>query len=514
MAFEESHVELKETMPRYLKGEVSAGDLKHASAPLGIYQQRNDLFMTRVRITGGHLPVGDARALARVIQNHGIGYAHATTRQDMQLQDVPADHVLDVVGDCSQHGLHFRGGGGNTFRNIAVSATSGIGIDSVFDVLPYAKSLTDLIFTWEQAFVLPRKIKIGFFDSPADELCAAVQDLGFLATVVDGKPGFKVYGGGGMGRESAVGLLLFDFLPADQVPRYALAMIELFSEHGNRENRNEARIRFIVKRLGEAAFRTLFEEYLAKLDSQVVDFPAWQLDLAAEVAALPTAPAAAESSDPAYRNWLARAVTATRFGGDIVTVRIFVPGGNLSGTELGALADLAEQCGGSFLRLTPTQDVLLPLVRRDCLPQMYAALKTAFPETDVLLESLVGHLVTCVGCTVCKIGILDSQSTGRAVGKRLDQLLAAHPELDPGAATRIVDSLRISGCPNTCAAHVAARIGMQGQKSRIDGSPEPVYRVFTRSGDELALGVPQADFIKEADLPEAVCQLVLAELAR
>jgi sulfite reductase beta subunit-like hemoprotein len=511
MAFETSHVELKEKMPQFLTGDVSPSDLKHASAPLGIYQQRNDLFMTRIRITGGHLTVPQARGIAGIVRSHGIGYGHLTTRQDIQLQDVPAEHVLDVVADCSQHGLHFRGGGGNTFRNVAMTPTAGFGADALFDVLPFAKSLTDLIFTWEKAFVLPRKIKIGFFDSPADEMRAAVQDLGFLAKVVDGKPGFKVYGGGGMGRESTVGLLLFDFLPADQVPRCALAMTELFSDHGNRENRNQARIRFIVKRLGEDGFKALFQEYFDRLVPEISEFPAWQFDVAAEAAALPVA-TAAPCDCPDYAKWLARAVSPTQFGEDVVTVRVFVPGGNLSADQLAGLADIAEQCGDSFLRLTPTQDVLLPLVRRTALPNVYGALKATFAGTDVLLDSLVGHLVTCVGSTVCKIGILDSQAAGRAVARRLDQMLAEHPELDAAAATRIVDAIRISGCPNTCGAHVAAEIGMQGQKAKIEEQTEPVYKVFVRAGDGLALAEAESEYVKEVDLPEKVCQLVLANL--
>jgi sulfite reductase beta subunit-like hemoprotein len=511
MQFAESHAELREAIPQFLRGELSASDLKHASAPLGIYQQRNDLFMTRIRITGGHLSVPQLRGVAAIIRAHGIGYGHLTTRQDIQLQDVPAEHVLDVVGDCSMHGLPFRGGGGNTFRNITMTATSGIGTGSLFDVLPYAKSLTELIFTWDKAFVLPRKIKIGFFDSPADELRAAVQDLGFIATVVDGARGFKVYGGGGMGRESTTGLLLFDFLPADQVPRCALAMTELFSDHGNRENRNQARIRFIVKRLGEDGFRALFQEYFDRLQPEISEFPACPFNVDVAAAALPSV-ADAECDDPGFLDWVARVTTPTRFGDDVVTVRVFVPGGNLSADEIESLAEIAETCGDSFLRLTPTQDVLLPLVPRGSLPAVYQALRKAFPKTDVLLESLVGHLVTCVGSTVCKIGILDSPAAGQAVARRLDQMLAEHPELDATTAARIVDDIRISGCPNTCGAHVAASIGMQGQKAKIEGKTESVYYLFVKSDDGFSLGTAQPEPVKEADLPDRVCQLVLGRL--
>ena len=511
MQLDESHAELKSKMQEYLAGEASATDLKHASAPLGVYQQRNDQFMARLRITGGHLTLADLRTVAGVITSNGIGYAHLTTRQDIQLQDVPAEQVCDVVQTCNGKGLPFRGGGGNTFRNIAASPASGIGADSLFDVMPYAKSLNDLILGWDKAFQLPRKLKIGFYDSPSEELAAAVQDLGFAAKVVDGKPGFKVYGGGGMGRESAVGVTLFDFLPAYLVPKCALAMTELFYDHGNRENRNQARIRFIVKRLGEGRFVELFQEYFAEADPQVALFPGWELDLTQELAALQSSPG--EAPDNAdYRNWLARAVSPTRFDDDVVTVRVFVPGGDLLAAQLGSLAELAEKCGGSFLRLTPAQDVLVPLVRRDSLPSVYRFLKTAFPATDVLLDSLVGHVVTCVGSTVCKIGILDSPAAGEAVARSLDGMLAKRPELGPAAATRVVDCIRISGCPNSCAGHPIARVGLQGQKARIGQAMEPVYQVFARPGDALAISEPVGGLVKEPDIADTVRELILAQL--
>ena len=511
MQLDESHAALKSKMQEYLAGEASATDLKHASAPLGVYQQRNDLFMARLRITGGHLDLTDLRTVVEVIANNGIGYAHLTTRQDIQLQDVPAENVCDVVQTCNGRGLPFRGGGGNTFRNIAASPASGIGADGLFDVMPYAKSLNDLILDWDKAFQLPRKLKIGFYDSPGEELSAAVQDLGFAARVVDGKRGFKVYGGGGMGRESAVGVTLFDFLPVDRVPACTLAMTELFYDHGNRENRNQARIRFIVKRLGEQKFVELFQEYFAKADPQTGSFPAWDPDLAEAVAALQIPPGE-EPSAQSYRDWVARAVSPTHFGADIATVRVFFPGGNLSAAQLGSLADLAELCGCSFLRLTPTQDVLVPLIRRDALPSVYSFLKSAFPETDVLLDSLVGHVVTCVGSTVCKIGILDSPAAGECVARALDEMLAKHPDLGPVAATEVLDCIRISGCPNSCAGHFVAKIGLQGQKTKVDGVMEPVYQVFTRSGDALAISEPVGGLVMEAEIADTVRELILAQL--
>ena len=206
-----------------------------------------------------------------------------SSRQDVQLHGVPPENVYAAVRSCTENGLPFKGGG-NTFRNILVSPDSGIAPDSIFDVIPHAKSLTDIIFRWDNAFELPRKLKIGFAASEKDEFMAAIQDLGFVAAIKAGKPGFKVYGGGGMGRESAVGIELLDFIPCAQVPQCALAMTEFFYEHGDRTNRNTARIRFLVKRLGKEKFVELFRDYFNRAQKETSPFPARDLDLEAAAA--------------------------------------------------------------------------------------------------------------------------------------------------------------------------------------------------------------------------------------
>ena len=175
------HLLLKQEISKFLNGEISAADLKHSTAPFGIYQQRDELFMTRIRVTGGHITNSELQIIADIIEDNNIGYAHLTTRQDIQLHGVPGKNIYDTVRNCTENGLLFKGGGGNTFRNIAVSPDSGIAPNSVFDVIPYARSLADMIFTWDKAFELPRKLKIGFAASGKDEFMAAVQDLGFIA---------------------------------------------------------------------------------------------------------------------------------------------------------------------------------------------------------------------------------------------------------------------------------------------------------------------------------------------
>jgi len=489
------HLILKKELTAFLNKELSAADLKHSTAPFGIYQQRDELFMTRIRITGGHLAVSELRKIADIIDENNISYAHLTTRQDVQLQGVPAENIYATVRSCTESGLPFKGGGGNTFRNIAVSPDSGIAPESVFDVIPHAKSLTDIIFTWDKAFELPRKLKIGFASSERDELMAAVQDLGFVAAVKDGRQGFKGYGGGGMGRESALGIKLFDFISSDEVPRCTLAMTELFYDHGDRNNRNTARIRFIVKRLGKEKFLELFNEYFKNTVFDGKNFPAWKFNLKSETKTFP--------EQSVNQNWLKYAVSPTRFA-NIVSVRIFVPGGNLNADQLRKLADASDLYGASFVRLTPGQDILLPLVHRSALAELYNFLRNELKDIDLTLESFKGHITSCVGATVCKIGILDSPALGNAVAAKLDEA-----DIKAESYSKILDMIKISGCPNSCAAHPAAGIGMQGQKKKIDDKLEDVYKIFVkRDNKAFALSEAEDYLVKQDDVPDRVLELL------
>lgn len=501
------HSAIKEKIEGFLKDELSPADLKHTTAPFGIYQQKNDLFMTRIRVTGGHLEASKLRTIAGIMKTFDVGFAHFTSREDIQLHNVPAKNVYDLVRACTENDLPFKGGGGDTFRNILVASDSGLTEDCLFDVMPYAKSLTPVIFSWDKAFSLPRKLKIGFSDSPSNELIAAVQDLGFAARIVDGKRGFKVYGGGGMGRESTLGVTLFEFIPAEDVPKCALAMTELFDAHGDRTKRSAARIRFIVKRLGAEKFIELYKEYYDKVECE----PFRQLvsgDIEDEIGGLKKY-SPVEAIDKDYSEWSQYAVTPTCFDEDIVSVRLFVPNGNLSAEQLEKLDELAGLTGAPCVRITPAEDMILPLVHRSALPVIYNFLKNELSDIDLTLKSFVGHIITCIGATICKIGVLDSPHSGKLIGERLDKYFEDRPELKAANAVRILDAVKVSGCPNCCTGHPSALIGLQGQKKKFDGAPEPVYKFFLRKDEgKLELAAAEDDVVKEADVPDKVLSIL------
>ena len=456
------YVELQEAFEGFQAGAVTPETLKPVAAQLGIYQQRNGNFMVRVRVNGGEITCDRLAGLADILDATG-GHVHLTSRQDIQLHDIAAAHVVEAVMASDRLGLPFKGGGGNTYRNIVVGSDSGLAADAAFDVYPYAHALNRAMQKCEKAFALPRKFKIGLFASERDRLRAAVQDLGFIAKIRDGQEGFTVFVAGGLGRESSVGLELFGFLPAVQMVRAAVALTELFYDHGDRANRHQARLRFLLKRLGAEAFQRLFLECFARTEAPVIHVRA-EDHLTALVQDLKRGRAVKPVEG--FALWEPVAVLPTRFGEAVKSVRLFVPYGNLAAGELRKIAALASEYGSPSVRLLATQDILLPLVHGSALPGLYKRLRQELAGIDFTFRSYKGHLVTCVGASVCKIGIADSPAVGDLIAAELDRFLPPDTEDKLRLLRLAADDLRISGCPNACAGHPAARIGIECLKRR------------------------------------------------
>lgn len=473
-----AYIELKEAFDGFLAGAITPEALKPVAAPLGIYQQRNGNFMVRVRVNGGEIACERLAGLAGILDVTG-GHAHLTSRQDVQLHDVSASHVVDAVVASDRLGLPFKGGGGNTYRNLLVCSDSGLSEDSAFDVYPYAHALNRAMQRCEKAFALPRKLKIGLFASGRDRLRAAVQDLGFVAQVRDGVEGFTVFVAGGLGRESSAGLELIGFLPGTQIVRAAVALTELFYDHGDRANRHQARLRFLLKRLGAEAFQRLYLEYFARTDAPVIHVRADE-HLASLVPGLKRGRAAKPVEG--FEVWKRYAVSATRFGDAVKSVRLFVPYGNLDAGQLRRVAALAAEYGSPFVRLLAAQDILIPLVHVSALPGLYKRLRQELAEIDLTFASYKGHIVTCIGAKVCKIGIADSPAVADAIAAELDRHLPPDTPEKRKLLKVVADDLRISGCPNSCAGHPAAKIGIECLRRREGEEAKTYGALFAGAG--------------------------------
>src|SRR5581483_8529403 len=244
--------ELEAFVQQHVDGRLDAASLKARRVPFGCYEQRKDgTYMLRIRCPGGALIPRQLRTIATLSSQYGAGHIHITTRQEFQIHDVKLEDVAPVMRQLLNAGLATRGGGGNTVRNIILSPDAGVSRDEVFDPSPYAFALTSRLIAQPNSWTLPRKFKIAFSNSAKDSAYARFTDLGFVVAAQDGVLGFRVYVAGGMGTKPEVGHLLHEFIPTDDVLFVTEATKRAFDKHGNRKNKNAARLRFLWNQLGE-----------------------------------------------------------------------------------------------------------------------------------------------------------------------------------------------------------------------------------------------------------------------
>lgn len=502
----ETQQDLLAGLERAARGELKVSDLKPICGTFGIIPQRNDLIAARIRITGGELPVSGMQFLAALAAQTRPGYIHFTTRQDIQFHDVTPAAAAKIVRDCTASGLPFRGGNGNSFRNVSTSIYAGVAADSSFDLAPFARCLTDAAFDWDEAFMLPRKFKIAF-SAPDDTALALRQDLGFVAAWdAAGNPGFTVYGGGGFGRNAAAGFRLIDFIPPAKIARATRAMIDLFNEHGDRRNRGSARVRYIVARLGKRGFLKLYREYYKSLGKMkfppVPEFPAaWNLKTSIPLPA--NAPQIPRDAD--YKRWRRFACGHTRFKNEY-SVMLFVPNGIIGVDEFGRLADLLAGFGIPAVRLSIEQNILIPALPASILPEFHAALKSL--PVDLTFASFRNQLNSCIGAAVCKPGILDVPPYASAASAALDEYFRKHPaRFTAKRANAIVNGIHFSGCPNSCASHQAARLGFQGTRKKDGDALLDGFTVWRNTGN-ASIGREDPEFIPAAALPQRIIRML------
>ena len=468
---------------KYICGTIDYPELKHTTAPFGIYKQRNDKFMARIRVTGGEFSQKKLSSLIQIAEKYSIDFLHLTSRQDIQLQGTDIKNIIPIVKECTENDMPFRGGGGDTFRNVAVCYNSGFSESCIFDVLPYAKQLASLMFKYDKAFDnLPRKIKIGFSCSEKDTTLAKLQDLGFIAKVQDGIKGFTVYGGGGMGNQSSVGIELMNFIPAEKIFEYAIAMTDLFYDHGDRTSRSKARIRFILKRLGEEEFKKIFSSYLNKIDlaefnnvfnvscsiSESTLFD--NSDIRPTIELTPT-----ELS--VYDKWKERAVFNTKVD-NIVLIKLFVPYGNLQTSDMKKITEIMSETKSRFIRLSREENIYIPIKSTD-IKYVFKQLNDYRQINDLTGNSLKGLITSCIGAKTCVIGIIDSRKFSDSIAEELDIFFSQNPNNKTDFFNNIINSIKISGCPNSCSNHPSATLGFQGiRRKNKDGIPTDYCKVF------------------------------------
>ncbi len=447
-------------------GILEAERFKPYRVSMGIYEQRdNDTYMIRTRIPSGVVTLEQLEKINSLAKQYAHGYIHFTTRQDIQFHKVTLDDTVNIMEELLKAGIVTRGTGGNTARNVGCSPLAGVSTDDVFDVTPYALATTEYILKDPTIFNLPRKYKIAYSNSPEDTGNATIADLGLVAKIQNGQKGFELYGGGGLGGSPNVSIKLDDFIPAKDALYHVQAMKELFENEGNRTNKHKARIRYILQRLGEEAFKAKYQEILHKVKNEK------NIDLIVDELSIDKQPAASiEVTHPL--------VVPQKTAG-YYALYIHPENGNLGASHLDQIIAFIKQLTYEVsIRLTSTQGFFV----RDLLAadtERLLAITSAFTS-----KYDVDNSVACAGAATCKLGLCLSQNLLSAIKKEFED---AEQEIKLQ-----LPRLFISGCQNSCGQHQKGEIGLHGKAKRVESGLVPMYAVLfggAVGADKAKLGV-------------------------
>ena len=257
--FKEDMTEFREMTDKFYAKEVSMKEYKGFSGGFGSYAQKGgNASMLRLRLPGGRLTKEKLKFVADSIAEYDVDKAHFTTCQTIQLHNLSAKAVCEIMEKAMNVGIITRGGGGDFPRNTMSSPLSGIEKGEYFDVLPYVEAVSDYLMGIIKTVKMPRKLKVAFSNSPANKTHATFRDLGFVARQ-DGK--FDVYSAGGLGNNARMGVKVAECVEPSEVLYYVQAMVDTFVAYGNYENRAKARTRYMQETLGVEGYK---EAYLEK----------------------------------------------------------------------------------------------------------------------------------------------------------------------------------------------------------------------------------------------------------
>jgi sulfite reductase (ferredoxin) len=432
--------------------------------------------MLRIKIPFGGVTPDQLDVLAEVAEEYSNGILHVTTRQDFQYHYIHIEDTPDIMRRLAAAGITTREACGNSVRNLTACPKAGVCSGEEFDVTPYARALTDFLLGHPDCQDFGRKVKIAFSGCQG-EACGLVMmhDIGALAVKKTrrGKDvhGFALYVGGGLGTVPYQAKLFDAFLPPEELLPISQAIARVFGRLGEKKNRAQARLKFLVVKLGIEEFRRLVWE-----ERQILpDDPHWtsyldHLPAYGETPLKPPSPLSAEKTLPeGFAEWQRSNVKAQKQTGYAIAT-VALPLGDLSSDQTRKLADVARRYIGDNIRTTVEQNFVFRWVSEEDLPDLYEdLLEIGLGDSGA---NTIVDVTACPGTDTCKLGI----SASRGLAEELRNRLAAKSfEMDEA-----VRSLRIkvSGCFNSCGQHHVADIGFFGNSRTLNGYKVPHFQVI------------------------------------
>ncbi len=520
----------RDQLQRWQAGKLSDEEFRPLRLQNGWYVQRYAP-MLRVAVPYGEISTTQLRALAKIAREYDqpevalfeeaqrkqqalgevpvpggtpvathllTGYGHFTTRTNVQFNWIPlgqSAEVMDLLASVNMHGIQTSG---NTIRNITTDELAGIAIDEIADPRPFAEILRQWSTLHPEFAFLPRKFKVALNGAAEDRAALGWYDIGLqLHKDEAGALGFRVLVGGGMGRTPVIGSVVREFLPWQHLLTYVEACIRVYNEYGRRDNVWKARIKILVKAEGQRYIDKVEEEFRAIVEQDGAPHTITQAELDRVSACFvnpvlhPANRKGADASlheivradaeaDPMYDRWLERNVLPHRNRDlRVVTLsfkRLGYAPGDATADQLEIAAELADRFSAAEARVTHEQNLILPWVHAEDLPELWAAARKAgFARPNI---GLLTDMIACPGGDYCSLANARSLPIAEAITQRFQDL---DEEYDLGDIR-----LNISGCINSCGHHHAGHIGILG----VDKDGKEWYQVTLGGADGSDLSGP------------------------
>lgn len=469
-------LDLEKKIREFREGKIHDEKFRSLRLARGIYGQRQPgVQMIRIKLPFGKISFKQILRIADISDEYASSNLHLTTRQDIQIHYVSLDRTPELWAKLERDDITLREACGNTVRNVTASSTAGIDPNEPFDVSPYAHATFKYFLRNPICQEMGRKFKMAFSATEADTAFTYIHDLGFIPKVQNknGKElrGFKVLFGGGLGAQPSIAHAVNDFLPEDELIPYIEATLRVFDRHGERTNRNKARMKFLVAKLG-------LEEVLALIEAEklAIPFKKFTIDRNTisqpEIPQVNTLPEAQITDQFEYQRWLDTNVFEQKQEG-FYGVYIKVTTGDIPTTKARKLISAIRGLVADEIRITINQGLLLKFATKQTLPLLFERLK----ELDFVKPGFdsVGDVTTCPGTDTCNLGISNSTELARVLE---DLISDEYDELLENQDIKI----KISGCMNSCGQHGLAQIGFHGSSLKAAGKVVPAAQVLLGGG--------------------------------
>ena len=450
---------------RRLSGELTEDQFKPLRLMNGLYLQLH-AYMLRVAVPYGTLNSKQMRMLAHIARKYDKGYGHFTTRQNIQYNWPKLVDVPDLLDDLASVEMHAIQTSGNCVRNVTADHFAGAAADEIEDPRPLAEIIRQWSSLHPEFVFLARKFKIAVGGDKTDRAALQWHDMAVeIVRNAQGRTGYKVIAGGGMGRIPYLAHVMKEFVEREDILAYLEAVLRVYNQDSRRDNIHKQRIKILINAIGPEEFRRRAEREFDEIKRNgTLQLPPEEL---ARITAYFAPPAfetlpdempssSTESGDRAFANWVKTNVHPHRAAGyAIATITLKSIGavpGDASADQMDALADLMDRYSLGEIRVSHEQNLVLPHVRLKDLPAIHArlqALELATPNAGLITD-----IIACPGLDYCDLANARSIPIAQDIARKFADLDRQH---DIGEL-----KIKISGCINACGHHHAGHIGILG----------------------------------------------------